>query len=147
MAQGDLSVFDEALLNMLKDFVSTDNIKVALITNATVPAVGDTTPDLGDYTEVTAGGNYAAGGEALNTWGNMLSEAAGTVTFDDTDASVTWAQHASNPTNAYYAIIYNDTDAGDACIAFIDLGGAVDMTAGDLTITWDASGIFTVTVS
>jgi len=27
----------------------------------------------------------------------------------------------------------------------VDLGGPVDMSAGDLTITWNASGIFTIT--
>ena len=31
------------------------------------------------------------------------------------------------------------------CIKIIDLDGHVDMQAGDLTITWNASGMFTIT--
>lgn len=145
MAAGDITVFDEAKAFMIDGgWEAADTIKLALITVAVVPAAGDTTPALGDYTQVTPGGNYAAGGETLDTLGNMVTEAAGTMTFDDTGASVTWSQHASNPTNARYGIIYNDTDASDLAIAFLDLGAAIDMTAGDLTVTWNASGIFTI---
>ena len=50
-----------------------------------------------------------------------------------------------NPANAYYAIIYNYTDAAKDALAFVDLNGPIDMTAGDLTITWNASGLFTIT--
>jgi hypothetical protein len=62
----------------------------------------------------------------------------------DSDTNPTWAQHASNDVDAYWGIIYNDTDGTDRAIAFVDLGGPVDMGAGDLTITWNASGIFTI---
>lgn len=144
MAAGTVTVFQEAKAYMIDGgWGSADVIKIALITAAVAPTAGDTTPALGDYTQVTAGGNYTAGGETLDTLANMVTQSAGTVTFDDTGASVSWAQHASNPTNARYAIIYNDTNLTDAAIAFVDLGAAVDMTAGDLTITWNASGIFT----
>ena len=68
----------------------------------------------------------------------------GTATFDSA-TNPTWAQNASNPTNARYAIIYNDTDASDRAIAFVDLGSTIDMTVGSLTLTWNASGLFTVT--
>jgi len=145
MAQGDILVFEEAKAYMIDGgWEPADTIKLGLVTVAVVPAGGDTTPAFGDYTEVTPGGNYTAGGETLDTLTNMVTEAAGTMTFDDTGATVQWLQNASNPTNARYGIIYNDTDAGDAAIAFLDLGAAVDMTAGDLTITWNASGIFTI---
>jgi len=77
----------------------------------------------------------------LNTLTAMLAEVAGTVTFDDTDATVSWAQHASNPQNGDHAVIYHKTTGH--CIAMIDLDGPVDMQAGALTITWNASGIFT----
>jgi len=75
----------------------------------------------------------------------MITEAGGTVTFDDTGASVSWTQNASNDTDAYWAIVYNDTQVNNHAICFIDLGGPVDMSAGALTITWNASGIFTFT--
>lgn len=146
MAQGDITVFDEAKAYMIDGgWAPTDSIKLALVTSATAPTAGDTTPALADYTEVSAGGNYTAGGEVLDTLTNMTTEAAGTMTFDDTGATVTWAQNASNPTDARYGIIYNGTFAGDQGIAFVDLGGVTDMTAGALTITWHASGIFTIT--
>jgi len=66
------------------------------------------------------------------------------MTFDST-VNPTWAQDASNDTDAYWGIIYNFTDAGKDAVAFVDLGGAVDMSAGSLTVTWNASGIFTIT--
>lgn len=145
MAAGDISVFDEAKAYMIDGgWEAADTIKLALLTSATAPTDADTTPALGDYTQVTAGGNYVAGGETLDTLGNMVTEASGTMTFDDTGASVTWSQDGSNPTNARYGLIYNDTDAGDLAIAWLDLGANVDLSAGDLTITWNASGIFTI---
>lgn len=144
MAQGDVTVFDEAKAYLIDgDFSSTDDIKCAILDNTTTPAAGDTTPALGDYTEVGAAGTYTAGGTSLGTLATLVTEAAGTMTFDSA-TNPTWAQDASNDADAYWGLIYNDTDAGDAAIAFVDLGGPVDMTAGDLTITWNASGIFTI---
>ncbi len=151
MAAGDLTVFEEAKAYILDgDFGSTDNVKVALITNAVVPTASDAVPGMNagatvTYTEVTAGGGYTAKGELLDTIANMVTEAAGTMTFDDTGASVTWTQNASSPTDARYAIIFNADDTGlERAIAFIDLGAVIDLTAGDLILTWDASGIFTI---
>jgi hypothetical protein len=66
------------------------------------------------------------------------------MTFDSA-TNPTWAQNAGNDVDAYWGIIYNYTDAGKDALAFVDLGGPVDMSAGDLTITWSASGIFTIT--
>jgi len=150
MAQGTIVVFDETKAKMIDgDWASTDTFYLGLVTNGTPPTAATATPVWGDFTEATPGGNYAANGVALDTLANLVTEAAGTMTFDDTGATVSWAQHASNPTNAAWGIIYNFTDAGKDALAFIDLttdGGttAVDMTAGDLTITWHANGIFTV---
>lgn len=152
MAAGDLAVFDEAFAYMLDgDFGSGDIIKLALITNAVVPTSADAVPGMNagattTYTEVTAGGGYTAKGEALDTIANMVVEAARTMTFDDTGASVIWTQNGASPTNARYAIGFNSSDTGlERAIFWIDLGATVDLTAGDLTITWNASGIFTIT--
>lgn len=144
MAQGDFTVFDEALAYMIDGgWGSSDIIKCAILDNTTTPAVGDTTPALGDYTEVGTGGTYVAGGTSLGTLGTLVSEAAGTMTFDST-TNPTWAQDASNDTDAHWGLIYNDTQSGDPAIGFVDLGGPIDMTTGLLTITWNASGIFTI---
>jgi len=103
----------------------------------------DATPALADYTEVETAGTYTAGGTSLGTLGDMVSEAAGTVTFDST-TNPTWARDAGNATDAWWGLLYNDTQAGDPAFAFVELGGPVDMTAGALTITWSASGIATL---
>lgn len=144
MAAGDLTVFDEAKLNMLTgDWSSTDDIKVAILDNTTTPTAADATPQLGDYTQVGTAGTYVAGGTSIGTYTACTSEAGGTVTFDSA-TNPTWAQDASNDVDAYWALIYNDTQVGDPAIAFLELGGPIDMSAGSLTLTWNASGIFTL---
>ena len=71
---------------------------------------------------------------------------AGILTFDSA-VNPTWASDGSNDTDAYWALLYNDTQAGDPAFAFVDLGGPIDMSATDLTINWNASGIFSITIS
>jgi len=146
MARGDVTVFNEAKAKMLDgDWASTDSFYCMLITNAVTPTAATATPTKSDFTEVTAGGNYAAGGSSLGTLANLVTESGGTMTFGDILTATSWAQNAGNPTNAYYAIIYNYTNAAKDALAFVDLNGPIDMTAGDLTITWNASGLFTIT--
>jgi len=144
MATGDVVVFDEAKAYMIDGgWASADVIKVAILDNTTTPAAGDTTPALGDYTQVGTSGTYVSGGTSLGSLATCVAEAAGTMTFDSA-TNPTWAQNASNDTDAYWGLIYNDTQAGDPAIAFVDLGGPVNMATGALTITWNASGIFTI---
>lgn len=144
MAAGDVTVFEEAKAYMIDGgWEPTDTIKVAILDNTTTPTAADTTPALGDYTEVGTAGTYTAGGTSLGDLGTLVTEAGGTMTFDSS-TNPTWAQDGSNDADAYWGLIYNDTDASDLAIAFVDLGGPVDMSAGDLTITWNASGIFTI---
>ena len=141
-------VFNDALDKMFDGgWAAANQIKIALLKTSTTPTKSDASTNLGDYTEATStSGNYPAGGSVLDTWGNMITRSANKVIFDDTGASVNWAQSSSNPPAVRWGFIYNDTIASDPGIAYIDLGASVDMTAGDLTITWDASsGIFTVT--
>lgn len=151
MAAGDLTVFEEAKAYLIDGgFEAADTIKVAICDNTTTPTAADAVPAVGsggttNYTEVGGAGSYTTGGETLDTLGNMVTEAAGTVTFDDTGASVSWTANASNDTDAFWAVVYNDTDTANRAICFIDLGGPVDMSSVALTITWNASGIFTIT--
>lgn len=146
MAQGDITFFEEALLDYVNGTFSTgDTIKVAIADNTTTPSAGLATPSLSDFTQVSAAGSYTAGGTSIGTLSSITSEAAGTVTVDS-GTNPSWAQNASNDTDAYWGIIYNDTNASDRAIAYLDLGGPVNMTAGDLTITWNASGLWTLSV-
>jgi hypothetical protein len=145
MATGDVTVFDEAKAYMIDGgWESADDIKCAVLDNTLAPVASATTPALGDYTEVGAAGSYTAGGTSLGSLGTLVTETGGVMTFDSA-TNPSWAQNASNDVDAYWGLIYNDTDAGKLAIAFVELGGPVDMSAGSLTITWNASGIFTIT--
>ncbi len=145
MATGDITWFEEArTLDYFAAWALTDDIKVAILDNTTAPTAADATPALADYTEVGTAGSYTAGGTSIGDWGTVWSEASGTGTMDSA-TNPSWAKDASNDTDAHWGLIYNDTQAGDPAIGFVDLGGPVDMTAGSLTITWNASGIATLT--
>lgn len=147
MAVGDIIWFEEArTLDYFAGWAASDTIKVAICDNTTTPAASTATPALGDFTQVGTGGTYVSGGLSIGTWGDAWSEAGGTGTMDSA-TNPSWAQHASNDTDAYWAILYNDTQAGDPAFAYVDLGGPVDMSAGSLTITWNASGIATLTAA
>jgi len=147
MAAGDIVVFEEARATILDGgWESADDIKCAILDNTTAPAAADATPVLADYTEVGTAGTYAAGGTSLGNWGTLVTEAGGTVTVDSA-TNPSWAADASNDTDAYWALLYNDTQTtplADPAFVFVDLGGPVDMSAITLTLTWGASGIFTI---
>ena len=130
MARGDLIAFNEALAFMLDGgWESTDDIKCAVCDNTVTPSQTTASPALGDFTEVGTAGSYVAGGTSLGTWGSMVSQSGAIATIDSA-TNPSWAQHASNDTDAYWGVLYNDTQAGDPAFAYVDLGGPVNMTAG-----------------
>ena len=144
MARGDLTVFNVAKAKMLDgDWASTDHFYCGICTNATPPTSATASATFGVFTEVSTAGTYSAGGTDLGTLADLVTQNNGTMTFDSS-TNPTWAQNASNDTDAYWAIVYNYTDAAKDALLFVDLGGPVDMTAGDLTITWNGSGLFTI---
>jgi hypothetical protein len=120
-----------------------DTYKVKLLTAATFNATHTTLAATGG-TEATTGTGYTAGGQAL------ANVAVTTVTTNDAkfDADdVAWTASGGAIT-ASYAIIYNDTDADDPPVAFIDFDGSESAGDGtDFIIVWNASGIFTWTVA
>jgi hypothetical protein len=122
---------------------SGDTYKVKLYSAATFDAADATLAGI-TGTEATAGTGYTAGGQALT------GVAVSTVTTNDAsfDADdVTWTATGGSIT-ASYGVIYNDTDADDPPLAFIDFDG--EQSAGDGTefkIVWNSAGIFTFTVS
>lgn len=147
MAAGDIIWFEEArTLDYFAGWAGTDDIKLAICDNTTAPTAATATPALADFTQVGAAGTYTTGGTSLGNWQTVWSEAGGTGTMDST-TNPTWAQNASNDTDAYWGILYNDTQAGDPAFAYVDLGGPVDMSAGSLTVTWNGSGIATLTAA
>lgn len=145
MATGDFIVFEEAKEYLLDGgFEGADLIFCAILDNTVTPIAAFATPALGDFTEVGVAGSYVAGGISLLSLATDVTEAAGVMTFDST-VNPTWAQHASNDVDAWWGLVYNNTDATDRAIGFVELGGPVDMSAGSLTITWNAAGLFTIT--
>lgn len=147
MATGDIVWFEEArTLGYFAGWAGSDDIKVAILDNTAAPTAATATPALGDFTQVGTAGTYTAGGTSIGTWSAIWSETGGTGTMDSA-ANPSWAQDASNDTDAHWGLIYNDTQAGDPAVAYVELGGPVDMSAGSLTITWNASGIATLTAA
>lgn len=149
MAQGDVVVFAQAKLDLgLEGYqLETDVVKLGLVTNGVTPTETTSDPRWGagggtnlSTNQVTPGGNYSTGGPTIAN--NTYTLASATVTFDGDNISI--LQNAGNPTNARWGIGWDDTAAGDQGLFFLDLGGVTDLSAGDFSVTWNASGIFTL---
>jgi hypothetical protein len=120
-----------------------DTYKVKLYSSATFDATNTTLAGI-TGTEASTGTGYTAGGQAL------ANVAVTTVTTNDAkfDADdLTWTASGGSIT-ASYAVIYNDTDANDPPIAFINFDGSQSAGDGtDFKIIWNANGIFSFTVA
>jgi len=153
MAQGTFTLFEEFSLS-LGDFhdLNTHAFSVILVSDSVVGMASTGTPDRADFTECTNGGGYTTGGYTLAT--PVYSEAAGVATFDHNagEASISWTAQAGSPTDIKTAILVNDdVSATYDAMGYIDMtadGGttAISLVAGNVTITWGATGIFTITV-
>jgi hypothetical protein len=150
MARGDFVVFNELAVAIAEKKVNleTDTIKLALIGNVITPTANDTDPQWGigsgvdyDGNEVGTGGGYTTGGLAC---ANPSVTRSGDTTTFDADDPATISQNGSGFTNAYWGILYSDTATNKDAIGFLDLGGPVSEQDGPITISWGASGIFTI---
>ena len=104
-------------------------------THATLAAVGGT--------EVSNTGYTAGGATLANVTVNTVT--TNDAAFDADD--VTWTASGA-ALSAIAAVIYNDTDANDPPLAYVDFGGT--QTAQDTAqfkLVWNASGIFSFTVA
>lgn len=146
MAAGDIVYFDQWLVDVQEAVhnMETNTFKLGLITSAVTPSATTADPRWGaggstnlSSNQVTPGGNYASGGPTIGNPTVSLTGGAGV--FDGDDVSI--AQDASNPTNARWGIIYNDTAAGKNAVGFVDLGAAIDLSAGAFSCAWNASGV------
>jgi hypothetical protein len=141
MAQGDVVFFQQFLVDVLEGVhnLETNTINLGLTDGTTTPTEATADPRWGtggttnfSAEECTTGGAYTGPVALANpavSWNNSRAEI-------DWDDPATWSQNASSPTDATWGIIYNDTAAGKQCIGYVDLGGAFNMTTGDLTITF-----------
>jgi hypothetical protein len=120
-----------------------DTYKVMLCTTATFDAADTTLAGI-TKTEVVNGDGYTTGGVALTNVA-VTTVATNGAKFDADDAS--WTA-SGGPITASFAILYNDTDSGDPPVAFIDFDGSESAGDGtDFLIVWNASGIFTWSVT
>lgn len=119
----------------------SDTCKVALFTSTHVPSQAD------DYrygdlaNEVTNGAGYLTGGAVLPTPTVTLGALATKYDADD----VVWA--GLTKADIKYAVVYDDTMAGDPLICYVDFGATLSLVAGTLTITWAATGVLTITTT
>jgi hypothetical protein len=145
MPQGQVTFFDQFLVDAWKKLhdLSADDIRIAIITTAVTPLKTMSDPRWGagggtnlSSNQVTPGGNYPSGGSAVSNKSVTLVGGLAQFSFDP----LAYASNASNPNNAGWGILYNNTDSGKRAIGFIDIGGLFDMTTGPLTFTAGASG-------
>ena len=159
MAQGTLALCNEFAKSIAdgRIDIDTDTFKVGLVTLQVggTPTIAETDPvptwGAGGTTnlaasEVAAGGGYAAGGITLASLTWALSGAV--ATWDAAD--VAWTSSGSgDPTTIKTLVIYSDTAANKDALGFVDMTAdgttAISLLAGDISVAWNASGIFTNT--
>jgi len=144
MAAGAWTVFNIAktkLANGLFD-LDSNTFKMAICTNvqALAATFAGTSTDCryADLTAEVVGSGYTAGGKTLSaTW----VRSTGTVTFDVDDQAWT----SSTLTDCKYAVIYADNTNDDLlCFCELDTVTNLSTVAGTLTVTINASGVFTL---
>jgi hypothetical protein len=149
MAAGNVTVYAHAKLEIADASINlgSDAIFCALLGSGYTPAVNtDTTWANVSANEVTGTG-YTSGGNKLTSQSATLS--GGTVTF--TAGNVSWA---NSTISARYAVLVRSANGStvqstDLLIAYVDLnspsGPNISTTNGTFQISWNASGIFTLT--
>lgn len=134
-------IFDNFKKNVMNGNIDldTNTIKVALVTSSYSPSQS-THEFFNQVTDEVTGTNYTAGGATLAS--AAVTASGGKGVFDAND--VTWA---TSTITARGAVIYKDTGASTTSplIAYIDFTSDKVSTAGDFKITWNASGILTLT--
>ena len=155
MAAGATHVFGGFQASNLASLWGSDVIKMAIVTNASVPSINDTDPRYGAggstnfaTSEIATAGAYSAGGITLTT---PTTVQASNVVSLKAVSPISLAANAANPNTGYWGIFYDSTDANKRCIGFMDLGGPLTLTAGmQININGVSSGaqaIFTATAS
>lgn len=139
MASGDTKPFSVAIYNSWATGTNpivwgTNTIKGGITTNATVPGLSTADPRWGAggttnfaTNEVTPGGAYSAGGITLTS--PTVTNSTVYTNLNCT-SPISLAANASNPTGAYWMIIYDSTAAGKQAMGYIDLGGPLSLVSG-----------------
>jgi len=117
--------------------LSSDTIRVALVTSSYTPSQDDH-EDYADITNEVSGTGYTAKGAALANKAVTKDNTDNEGVFDADD--VTWS---NSSITARGAIVYKDsgTAATSWFIRYIDFGADYTSLNGDFTISWNSEGI------
>lgn len=121
--------------------LDTDTIKVMLVTSTYTPDQ-DAHTKRSDVTNEVSGTGYSAGGATLANKTVTADNTNNRGVFDADDTS--WA---SSTITARGAVLYKSrggASTADELIAYIDFGSDKISTGGTFQITWNASGILTL---
>ncbi len=137
MAAGT-SIYNRTKANLANKIIDweADTIKVALMDNSHSFTATDNTWGAVSANEM-AGTGYSAGGATVVSC--AVTQGA-TTKLDAYDAS--WLN--STLSDAYHAVIYDDTLANDDLIASVDFGGAYSTVSGTFSIVWSSAGVITL---
>ena len=116
----------------------SDTFQCSMITNSATPDF-DSHDHWSDLSaDEVSGTGYSAGGAAMSSV--TLAGSGGTLTFDAADVSWTSATISS----ARAAVVYDTTVTNDPLVCLVDFGADYSSANGTFTITWNASGIWTL---
>lgn len=136
--------FAERQLNGNGIDLDTSTIKLAIATTAAAPTASSTT-----WTAFKAGAGAEVSGTGYTAGGNTIaidaiSAATNKATVSATSSTTSWTQNGAGFSNGKYFVLY-DT-ASDYIIAFATYSGTLDLTSGDITVTFGTTGeIFDLT--
>lgn len=137
-------LFFQSVFNKEVD-IDSDVLKTMLCTSTYTPNQ-DTHRYKSDITnEVASGNGYTTGGNTIT--GVTVSYNSTTNVLSFTGSNMSW------PTSTFvcrYGVVYDSspsTDATRPLVGYVDFGQDMNPVNGTLSMTWDAGGIATVTVS
>lgn len=140
-----ISLYNNTVKRLLNKEVTYTTLKLMLLNNTASFTAANTT-----LSQVSNAGAYEVSGNGWAAGGQTLANVAVTVVtindakLDADDVIVTATGGAIGP--AYKAVLYDDTDASDAPLAFIDFGQVEEAGQDtDFRVVWNASGILTLT--
>ena len=146
MAQGTAKYLRDFPLKLNKgEYADTDTYSIAFLSDTFASIdVNVTNPVLTTYTE-TSGGTIVK--TPLSNF--TITRVTTNIKFDADDPA-TFLKNASNPADVRTLLIINDTvadNAWQAIDATTDGSTPLDLVNNDLSLTFDANGIMTVTLT
>ena len=121
----------------------SDTYKLMLCSAATFNAANTTLADI-TKTEIASGTGYTTGG-AILTGVAVTTVTTNDAKFAANNVSITASGGSISATGA---ILYNDTDADDPPVAFLNFDGTITAADGvPFVVQWNANGIVTFTTT